>query len=301
MDLKTLKRSVPAVLLLFALICVAPAMGTLLIGVSIGRAQSAQADPALDAWSALERGEYAEAYKLIKPLAEGGATWAQVNLGLMYAQGQGVNQDYDQALKWFRAAASKGDATAQSCIGRMYEEGHGIPIDHAKAAHWYLKAADQGNVTAQYMAGRSYYRGLGLPKNNEQAAAWLERCAEKNDPKCLNLLGILYRDGLGVEADPEHAVYLICRSAQRGESGAVLNMAASHLRGLGAEEDLVQALTWHTIYDAMAPGQDRIPLFWVDTMTEGEQELAREVAESWSPTDDPEEALRRCEPYAPAS
>ena len=181
MDLKTLKRSVPAVLLLFALICVVPAMGTLLIGVSIGRAQSAQADPALEAWSALERGEYAEAYKLIKPLAEGGATWAQVNLGLMYAQGQGVNQDYDQALKWFRAAASKGDATAQSCIGRMYEEGHGIPIDHAKAAHWYLKAADQGLVWAQTHIGQMYFDGQGVPEDPVRALMWFHLAADAGD------------------------------------------------------------------------------------------------------------------------
>ena len=34
---------------------------------------------------------------------------AQVNLGLMYANGEGVPQDYVQAHMWFNLAASKGN------------------------------------------------------------------------------------------------------------------------------------------------------------------------------------------------
>ena len=177
MDLKTLQRSVRAVPLLLALICAVPATGIVLIG----GAQSASEGPALEAWSALQRGAYAEAYRLIKPLAEDGATWAQVNLGLMYAQGQGVDQNYDEALKWFRAAASKGDATAQSCIGRMYEEGHGIPIDYTQAAHWYLKAANQGLVWAQTHIGQMYFDGRGVPEDPVRALMWFHLAADAGD------------------------------------------------------------------------------------------------------------------------
>ena len=45
---------------------------------------------------------------------------AQNGLGIMYAKGEGVPQDYSKALKWFGLAADKGDAGAQYNLGLMY-------------------------------------------------------------------------------------------------------------------------------------------------------------------------------------
>ncbi|MBR0097489.1 MAG: SEL1-like repeat protein, partial [Synergistaceae bacterium] len=39
---------------------------------------------------------------------------AQYNLGNMYINGRGVQQDYQQALYWYRKAAEQGDAGAQN-------------------------------------------------------------------------------------------------------------------------------------------------------------------------------------------
>jgi TPR repeat protein len=36
------------------------------------------------------------------------------NLGVMYANGDGVPQDFAEAAKWFRKAADQGDTEAQS-------------------------------------------------------------------------------------------------------------------------------------------------------------------------------------------
>jgi hypothetical protein len=60
----------------------------------------AMADPFSDAKSAYDAGNYAEAAKSFKTLAEKGIALAQVNLGLMYSKGQGVPQNYKQAAKW---------------------------------------------------------------------------------------------------------------------------------------------------------------------------------------------------------
>ena len=37
---------------------------------------------------------------------------AQYNLAVLYANGQGVPQDYVEARKWYRKAAEQGDAAA---------------------------------------------------------------------------------------------------------------------------------------------------------------------------------------------
>ncbi len=57
---------------------------------------------------AMERGDYATAFKISLPLAEQGDADAQNKLGFMYDDGLGVPQDYAEAMKWYRNAAEQG-------------------------------------------------------------------------------------------------------------------------------------------------------------------------------------------------
>ena len=59
-------------------------------------------------FAAAQKGDYAAALREWTPLAKQGDAVAQFNLGVMYQQGQGVNQDDKQAVKWFRLAAKQG-------------------------------------------------------------------------------------------------------------------------------------------------------------------------------------------------
>jgi TPR repeat protein len=54
------------------------------------------------------RDDYATAFKECKPLADAGDARAQTNLGWMYAEGEGVEQDYKEAIKWFELTAEQG-------------------------------------------------------------------------------------------------------------------------------------------------------------------------------------------------
>ena len=62
--------------------------------------------------AAYMRGDYATALQEWRPLAERGDAEAQFNLGLMYARGHGVAQDYITAHVWFNIAASNGNTKA---------------------------------------------------------------------------------------------------------------------------------------------------------------------------------------------
>ena len=101
----------------------------------------ALADPFEDGVKAYERGDYAAAFKLWKPLADQGTAEAQGNLGLMYDNGQGVPQDYAEALKWYRKAADQGEANAQFNLGVMYSKGQGVPQEYVEAHKWYNLSA----------------------------------------------------------------------------------------------------------------------------------------------------------------
>ena len=61
--------------------------------------------------AAYNRGDYATALRLLRPLADGGSTSAQYNIGIMYDKGQGVPKDYVEAHKW--VSLSVAGATAQ--------------------------------------------------------------------------------------------------------------------------------------------------------------------------------------------
>jgi hypothetical protein len=68
---------------------------------------AAAAGPLAEGKAAYDRGDYATALRLMRPLAEQGLAEAQSDLGVMYAKGEGVPQDYVQAHMWFNLAASR--------------------------------------------------------------------------------------------------------------------------------------------------------------------------------------------------
>ncbi|MCH7888538.1 MAG: sel1 repeat family protein [Proteobacteria bacterium] len=100
----------------------------------------------LDAgWAAYERGDYLAALREWRPLADRGHAAAQNNLGVMYAAGQGVKQDFAAAATWHRRAAEQGHALAQSQLGVIYGNGRGVPQDYVQAHLWFTLSAAQGN------------------------------------------------------------------------------------------------------------------------------------------------------------
>ena len=104
-------------------------------------------------------------------LAEQGDADAQFNLGVMYANGEGVPQDEAEAVRWYRLSADQGNAFAQYDLGFRYAIGLGVPQDEAEAVRWYRLSADQGNADAQYNLGFSYSIGLGIPQDEAEGRA----------------------------------------------------------------------------------------------------------------------------------
>ena len=70
-------------------------------------------------------------------------------MGVCYAKGYGVTQDYTEAVKYYRLAAQQGYASAQINLGVCYEKGNGVTQDYTEAKKWFEKAAAQGNGAAK--------------------------------------------------------------------------------------------------------------------------------------------------------
>jgi TPR repeat protein len=117
--------------------------------------------------------------------ADGGDAEAQFSLGLQYANGKDVAQDYSHAAEWYLKAAKQSHAMAQFNLATMYAAGQGVPRDDAQAMIWFEKAAAQGEAGAQYHLGMRHHRASigGSPEeateSRVEAFKWFQLAAAK--------------------------------------------------------------------------------------------------------------------------
>jgi TPR repeat protein len=89
--------------------------GAIMMLVSVSGASSkALAGPWEDGMASYNRGDYAPAISLFRPLAQAGNAKAQSIMGVMYRKGQGVAPSSARAFMWLSVAAARGDAKAKA-------------------------------------------------------------------------------------------------------------------------------------------------------------------------------------------
>ena len=54
----------------------------------------------------------------------------------MYAEGDGVDQNYKKAKEWWERAARQGIAEASGNLANLYENGDGVKRNRKKARKW---------------------------------------------------------------------------------------------------------------------------------------------------------------------
>ena len=81
-------------------------------------------------------------------------------------------EDDAEAVRWYRMAAEQGHASAQLNLGYMYANGEGVLKDDAAAVRWFRMAAEQGHASAQYNLGYMYATGRGVLKDTRLAHMW---------------------------------------------------------------------------------------------------------------------------------
>ncbi|MFM9842844.1 MAG: SPOR domain-containing protein [Dongiaceae bacterium] len=119
----------------------------------------------------------AQAVEWYQAASTQGVAAAQTNLGLMYAQGRGVKQNYDEARKLWDQAAVSGHPMAQFNLGLLYLQGLAGTPDERKASQYFLQSARQNVPDAQYALGTMYLAGRGVTKDRDEAVAWLQKAA----------------------------------------------------------------------------------------------------------------------------
>ena len=164
----------------------------------------------------------AEATALFRKAADQGYAPAQITLGRMYADGNGVDADRAEAARWFRLAAEQQNRDGQTYLGLMYGVGEGVEQDYGESVRLLRLAAAQGDGVAQARLGDMYAYGEGVERNPDEADTWYRLTAQTYRELIhviagveftsgrLSLwhlihLGELYRDGRGVPHNLVHA------------------------------------------------------------------------------------------------
>ena len=149
------------------------------------------ADQLEDAKAAIENQDFAKAYELIYPLAEGGNAEAQTTLGTLYINGQGVEKDITKGLSLIMKAGAQGFEPARIA-----------------ALNLCIKLGKQGDAKAIYNVGYMCLNGWGGELDSNECMQWLETAAKLGHIRSGNVLSQIYTKGLyGITPDKEKASY----------------------------------------------------------------------------------------------
>ncbi len=156
----------------------------------------------------------------LRNAAAAGNPAAQYEVGLRYARGGGVPQDYGQAAYWFELAGKQNLAIAQYRLATLFEKGRGVPQDMEKARSWYESAAQAGNVKAMHNLAVIYAEGKGVPQDFAKAGQWFLAAADHGLADSQYNVAVLFERGLGVSEDLPEAFKWFSVAAANGDEGA---------------------------------------------------------------------------------
>ena len=141
-------------------------------------------------------------------------------------------------------------ASAMCDLGNLYYDGRGVNQDFAKAVHYYEMALEHGSHEVLENLGYCYYYGrLGTP-DYEKAFRCFAQLAFEGEVSALYKIGDMYRNGYYVEKDLDEAFRIYSRCEEyvtkgTGEYAAgpvYLRLGKAYLYGEGTERDLQEAL-----------------------------------------------------------
>lgn len=177
--------------------------------------------------AALKERKYEEAMGYLWEGAEMDDTRSIMNIGLNYLNGAcGLEQDFETALEYLQKATDAGDGKAPRYIGLMYAEGQGVDVDYAKAAEYFQIGTDNGDISSMFYLGRYYEFGKGVEVDYEKAMELYQAAAERGDrTAAVGMLGIasLYEHGRGVEQDLDAAKEWYDKAAEAEYAVEALN------------------------------------------------------------------------------
>ncbi len=121
-----------------------------------------------------------------------------ISLGLAYANGQGVKQDWSKAKKYFSKACDLNEGRGCTLLGLLYNNGQGVKQDYLKAKKYFSKACSLNDGKGCGNLGLLYREGHGVEKDYSISNQYFGKaCALKNQAGCtLHNAGLKFIGGM---------------------------------------------------------------------------------------------------------
>lgn len=168
----------------------------------------------------IKQKNYADAAVLLQSAADAGHIISAYNLGVMYAEGQGVPRNDKMAVQYFERAAKSNFAKAQHNLGKMYWHGTGVSKDPDKARTLFLAAMKEGDLDATATIAEMHRMGAGFPVDLKKSASLYEMSAKQGHAHSQFMIGLLYGKGEGVIKNEQTMCYWLEQSSERGKTEA---------------------------------------------------------------------------------
>jgi TPR repeat protein len=153
--------------------------------------------PAEDAYM---KGDSKKTFKILKPLAEKGNSYAQNKFARMYELGffkdigNKSTDDIHEAVKWYELAAEQGNSESLYNLGNLFYIGKKKPmlhINYVRAAGYFRRAAETEDKISMYVLGKMYHEGTGVIQDYVQAHMWLNISNSKGHKQAIKLRDII--------------------------------------------------------------------------------------------------------------
>jgi len=148
---------------------------TLISTFSLASSPFSQMRPNLN----VEKSTVAQKYFYAKRAAERGNARAQFDLGLMYANGDGVEKNEALALMWFNRASQNNFAKALNVTKVATVNRTSQKFKFAQ------EAAKRGDARAQFDLAMMYQRGEVVTKNEKLAFKYFHKAARQNHAEAI--------------------------------------------------------------------------------------------------------------------
>jgi TPR repeat protein len=145
--------------------------------------------PAYAAARAKSKQDDLRLFNITDAKARKGDPEAEYQLGNLYRDGVGVDQDLAQAVGCWGAAALHGHVRAQTTLGDCFTTGgRGVKRDLVQAAKIYRMAARQGDPIGLQRIAECYLGGQGVVKDEVEAYAYFALISMRNGREDTNPL-----------------------------------------------------------------------------------------------------------------
>lgn len=179
--------------------------------------------------------------KDIQLRADKGEAQAQVQLGLLYVNGEEVEQSFLDAKLWWEKAAEQGAADAQYLLGYMFSKGAGVEKNLLEAKKWWELSAAQNNISSLFNLAMLYVEGEVVTGSYIEAGKYFEKAARLGNVQSQFNFGVLNAQGLGFPQSDENGYAWIKLAADKGHPNAM--EFVQDLEGRMSPEQLVAAQT----------------------------------------------------------